>query len=211
MAITVLMGGYAFTSNQTRAAGNMSHAHMGHITTAWKGTPEGKGLLPTAMAEAKIAAQHAGFAAKKPDNLAWMQLHTHHVLHAIDASKESKGPGLGYGVLKAANGVSKHVNLAAKSSDASGNVRAHAVHVTASAENTVTRAKQIVTLGEQVIAASTAAQASELVQQMAALSNQLVAGFDDNGDGNITWQKGEGGLNAVTKHMGLMAKGEGMN
>ncbi len=45
---------------------NMAHAHMGHVLTGWKDTPDKKGLLPTAMAEAAIAKTHVGLALKQP-------------------------------------------------------------------------------------------------------------------------------------------------
>ncbi|MEH6825340.1 MAG: hypothetical protein V7629_15650 [Motiliproteus sp.] len=189
----------------------MSHAHMGHVTKAWGDTPDGQGLLPIAIAEAKTAVQHAGFAASKPGDLAWMQLHTRHIVHAVDPSVELKGPGLGYGVIKAAGGSAKHINFAAKSDDASKNVRTHAVHVATSSENTVTRAKEIVALGKRVIASSRAADAAPLVQQVAKLTKALLEGVDANADGKITWHQGEGGLNEANKHMGFMAKGESLN
>ena len=34
----------------------LSHAHIGHVASGWTDTPKGMGLLPTAFAEAKIAA-----------------------------------------------------------------------------------------------------------------------------------------------------------
>ena len=189
----------------------MSHAHMGHVSKAWKDTPDGKGFLPTAMAEAEIAAFHAGLAAKKPDDLAWMKTHTHHIVHAIDASLEAKGPGLGYGVVKASAGTVKHINLAAASADASANVKTHSQHVATSAQNTLDRANEILKLSEQVLAATDAKVAAPLVKNIADLSNQLAAGHDANNDGKITWQSGEGGLNEADKHMGIMAKAEDMS
>lgn len=188
----------------------MVRAHMGHVMTGWKDTPNGKGLLPTALGEAKIAAQHAGFAASKPGNLGWMKTHTRHVLHAVDPSVEAKGPGMGYGVMKGASGVILHIGFASKSPGASGNVAAHTVHVTASTENVVVWAKEIVILGERVLAANSAGEAAPLVARIVNLTGRLVNGHDDNGDGKITWKKGEGGLMEATKHMGFMAKGEGM-
>ncbi len=210
-ALALVVSGCAGYSDGATAAGNMSHAHMGHVTKSWGDTPDHKGLLPTAISEAKIAAQHAGFAANKPDNLGWMQTHTRHVMNTIDAAVEAKGPGLGYGLIKAATGAKKHVGLASESDDASDNVRTHAVHVAASAENTVVRANEIMALGKKVIAATGVDEAAPLVKQIATLSSQLIAGFDANGDGQVSWQLGEGGLAAAQQHMGFMASGEGID
>src|SRR3979490_783152 len=53
---------------------NMVQTHIGHVMESFNGTPMNMGLLPTAMAEAKTAAQHAGLAAKST-TLAMMQTH----------------------------------------------------------------------------------------------------------------------------------------
>ncbi len=39
---------------------------------------------------------------------------------------------------------------------------------------------------------------------------QLADGTDANGDGKVTWVKGEGGLGRSQAHMGFMSKGEGL-
>jgi hypothetical protein len=44
-------------------------AHIAHVVNAFAETPKGEGLLPTAMAEAAIAATHAALAAREPENL----------------------------------------------------------------------------------------------------------------------------------------------
>ena len=144
--ILSVVGGQAMAQDKPA---NMAHVHMGHVLTGWKDTPDKKGLLPTAMAEANIAKTHVGLALKQPNNLDWLKLHTGHVLHAVDPSVQPKGPGLGYGFMKAATGVAAHVNFAAGSDGASKNVKLHAQHVATSAENTVAWAKQIVTLGKK--------------------------------------------------------------
>jgi hypothetical protein len=190
---------------------NMSHVHMGHVMTSWKDTPDIQGLYTTAKAEAEIALQHAGLAMQKPDNLEWLQLHIGHVLHAVDPTVEPQGPGLGYGVVKAANGVAQHINFAAESEGASKNVQTHSVHVATSAENTVDWAKQIVELGKEVRAAQSATEAAAKVGQIQVLTKQLIDGVDANGDGKVTWVQDEGGLGQVELHMGFMAKGEGQS
>ena len=206
----VLVSGceYMSVKGKKTADMNQSHVHIGHVMTGWTDTPEKWGLLPTAIAEAKVAAQHAGFAASKPADLAWVKTHIGHVLHAVDPSVEPKGPGLGYGVIKAAGGAAKHVGFAAKSEGASKNVKTHAVHVETSAKNLVTWGKLIVRLGKKVKAAKTADQAAPTVKKIKQLATRLIAGEDVNGDGKITWRASEGGLKEAEKHMGFMTKGE---
>ncbi|WP_207061537.1 hypothetical protein [Motiliproteus sp. SC1-56] len=206
--IFVLSAGFAGIA--ASADMNMAHAHMGHVTSGWKDTPANAGLLPTAMDEAKIAIQHADLAAQKTDDLSWMKTHTVHIIHAIDPSQAEKGPGNGYGVLAAAQGVSKHIGLAAASEGASEAIKLHAEHVSTAAANTADRAEKILTLAKQVLDADSASEASAKVEEIQALSHQLVEGADADGDGKITWQAGEGGLAESAKHMGFMAKAEGM-
>lgn len=206
-----MVAAYALGPVQAAMGKNKAHAHIGHVMTGWNDTPGGKGLLPTAIGEAKIAARHATFAANKTSDLAWMKTHTRHVLHAVDPNQQGKGPGMGYGVLKAASGAVKHIGFAAGSEGASGNVKAHAVHVATSANNSAARVKEIVALGKKILAANDAAQAAPLVRRMQRLAMQLLDGKDANGDGKITWKEGEGGLAEASKHMGFMLKGEGLN
>ncbi len=193
------------------AAVPVSHAHIGHVMTQWGDTPEQVGFMTTAIGEAKIALQHASAAAKKPADLPWMQMHVAHVLHAIDPETMSAGPGMGYGVVKAATGVAKHIKAAAASADASGAVKAHAVHIAASAENVVGWSKQILRLGDAVMSADDAATAADLVQQIVVLAQQLQDGVDANGDGAVTWHVGEGGLNESQKHANILSKSEGLS
>ena len=187
----------------------MVGTHIGHVLNGFNDTPNGQGLLPVALAEARTAAQHAALAGRAPGNLDQMKLHAGHVINAVDPTIMPTGPGLGYGVKKAAQGIATHIDLAAKSPGASPNVVMHANHVATSAQNTVQRCDQIVAVAKQVQAATSAADAATLVNQLVSLTAQLNAGFDANGDGKITWQEGEGGLQQVQEHMNLMLAGEG--
>jgi hypothetical protein len=183
--------------------------HIGHVVNGFNDTPNGQGLLPVAMAEARIAAQHAALAARGAGNLDGMKLHMGHVIHALDPSVVAMGPGQGYGVKKAALGVASHIDLAAKAQGASQNVITHANHIATSARNTVQRADSIVALAKQVQAATVAADAAALVNQVVSLTEQLIAGADANGDGRITWEAGEGGLQHAEQHVMLMLNAEG--
>ncbi len=189
---------------------NMVQTHMGHVTTSFQAAPMEQGLLPTAVAEAKIAAQHAALAMKSEGNLDAMKLHAGHVIHAVDPSVEMKGPGLNYGVKRAAMGVAQHIGLAAKADGASKNVMTHSAHVSASANNVVTRADEIVAVAQQIRAATTTAEANAHLADLNSLAQELYAGVDANQDGRVGWQTGEGGLEQAEAHMQLMIKGEGV-
>jgi len=191
-------------------AGNMSLTHVQHVNKSWADTPQQKGFMETAIGEAKIAALHAGFAAKKPDDLAWMKMHNTHVINAIDPSKEPKGPGMGYGVIKASKGVIKHINLAAGSKDASDYLKMHSVHVATSAENAVKRSEEVLKLSEILQKTNSAKEAARLSKEIVVLTQAILNGTDANGDGKITWQAGEGGLLESQKHLGFIVKHAGL-
>ena len=209
LTIALLMLAVAGFATAAAAQDSPAHAHMGHVADGFRGTPDGQGLLPTAVAEAEVAAMHAGLAARDLTNLGAMQTHTGHVQHAIDPSVVENGPGAGYGVKPAAAGAARHISMAADSEGASDNIRTHSTHVATSASNTVARADRILELAAQIQEAESAEAAAPLVEEMAGLASQLFAGLDANEDGRTGWQEGEGGLEQATAHMGFMKRGEG--
>src|SRR5687767_11596436 len=188
---------------------NLVKVHLAHVATTFQDAPSQQGLLATALAEARIAAQHAALAAKSPANLDAMKTHAGHVIHAVDPGVEPTGPGLGFGVRRAAAGVVEHIQLAAKVPNVSPNVLTLAAHVLASSNNTVRRSAEIVAVVRRIRAAATAAEASADLARLNALAEQLTFGLDVNKDGQIGWQTGEGGLAQAQAQLQLMLKGEG--
>jgi hypothetical protein len=182
--------------------------HIGHIVNGFGGTPGGIGLLPIAVIEAGVAAQHAALAGRQPTNLDYMKTHAGHVINALDPTIVPTGPGKGYGLKKAAAGIATHIDLAAKAPGASPNVVMHATHIGMSARNTSQRADSIIVIAKKIQASTSAPEAAALVSQMSSLCNQLMAGADANGDGRITWEQGEGGLQQVQEHINLMLAAE---
>ena len=167
-------------------------------------TPERRGLLPTALAEAQTAAQHAALAGRDPNDLAAMQRHAAHVLQALDPSvAKGGGPGLGYGVKRAALATAAHVEMAGAAPGAAPPVAAHAGHVATAARNAARRADEAVALVQRIEAAKTAPEAAALVSQLVSLTNEIVAGRDENADGRIDWK--EGGLQQADEHARLLA------
>jgi predicted lipoprotein with Yx(FWY)xxD motif len=188
---------------------NLVKVHLAHVATTFQDAPSQQGLLAAALAEAKIAAQHAALAAKAPGNLDAMKLHAGHVIHAVDPALEPAGPGLGFGVRRAAAGVVEHIQLAAKVPNVQASVLTLASHVLASSNNTLRRCDELVAVAQRIKSAATAADASADVARLSALAQQLTSGLDVNKDGQIGWQTGEGGLEQAQAQMQLILKGEG--
>lgn len=205
-----LAGQQAHSAPAGAAGSNPAHIHIGHVMTMWKDTPNMQGFLPVAVADAKVAATHAGLMRKSPDNLDSMKLHAGHVLHALDPTLEAKGPGSGYGVKRAAAGALQHIQLAAKSEGASQNVQTHAGHVSASLSDVTAWTDQAIATAQKIRVATSASEAAALVTEVIAQTNSIANGMDANNDGSIGWQTGEGGLAQAQTHMDLMVKGEGL-
>ena len=184
--------------------------HLGHVLNSFGDTPGEGGLMPTAVAEAKTAAQHATLGARDPSNLAMMKTHAGHVINAIDPTIVTAGPGMGYGLKRAALNIATHMDLAAKSQGASPNVITHAGHVSTASRTVAARCDQAIAVAKQIQAATTPAEAAGLMNQLVSLTNQLTAGVDANGDGKITWQDPEGGLQQAQEHIKLLLAGEGI-
>lgn len=180
---------------------------IGFIVNAAPDTPGRQGLLAVAMAEARTAAQHAQLASRQPANLAYMKMHVGHVINAVDPAIVGAGPGTGYGLKQAAAAIADHLERAAAAREATGPQLAHAGHALASAQNVLERAQHIVELGERVEATTDPAAAASFVSQIVSYADQLVAGADANGDGRITWERGEGGLQQVDEHITLLLAG----
>lgn len=180
--------------------------HIGHVINAFNGTPNGDGLLTVAIGEAKVAIQHAALAGRNPNSLDAMKLHAGHVLNALDPAIVPAGPGLGYGLKKAASGVATHIELAAKAPGASPNVTMHAAHIAAASRNSVARADSVIAIAKQIQASTSAPEAAALVSRMSSMAEQLMAGYDANGDGRVT--PDEGGLQLALDHVKLMVDAE---
>ncbi|HEY2850173.1 MAG TPA: hypothetical protein VGI97_09870 [Gemmatimonadaceae bacterium] len=179
--------------------------HIGHVVNSFGDTPGKMGLLPVAFSEARTAQQHASLGMKAA-NLDGMKLHAGHVLNAMDPTIVAAGPGLGYGMKKAALGVADHIELAAKAPGASQNVILHATHIAMASRNAAARADTIITLAKEVQAATTTDEATKLLSEIVSLCDHAIAGVDSKGDGRVTWQTG--GLQQAQEHVDLMLAAE---
>lgn len=182
--------------------------HLGHVVTSWVDTPAKQGLLPTAVAEAEVAVSHAQLARQASSDLDAMKRHAGHVLHALRPAPETSGPGGGYGVHKAAAGTRQHVQLAVKMPGASPAVKSHAVHVSAAIENVLDWIAEAVQTVERIRASSSVTDARPLAERLVQLTVAMRDGMDADGDGQIGWKAGEGGLAQARAHMELLREAE---
>jgi hypothetical protein len=187
------------------AQANMIAMHIGQVLDSSKDTPNQQGLLPIALAESKTAIQHAGLAAKTPDNLDSMKLHAGHVINAVDPTVETKGPGLGYGVKKAAAGVAEQVDLAASAPGAPDAVKTQALYASAWANNVVKWSDEIVEIAQRIRAATTAKQAATLVGDLNEAAEKLIGGIPAVGR-----DAAQGGLQQAQERVEQMKKGAGL-
>ena len=190
-------------------AQNPAHSHIGHVADGFRGTPDGMGLLPAAQAEAEVAAQHAGLAAS--GDLAGMKGHIRHVMHALDPESTEGGPGKGYGLINAAQGAARHIQLAADAEGASDNVKLHAQHVAASASNVAEWGMVVMERCREIQETDDEAKAKEMVAEIQLLLGKILNGHDENGDGRVSWGPSEGGLEQAAFHLNLLKRGEGMD
>ncbi len=170
-----------------------AHLHLGHVMTNWRDTPASVGFLTAAISDSRVAVTHADLASKSRGQLDEMKLHAGHVLHALDPSIESKGPGSGYGLKKAAAGAQQHLELAVGAEGASANIKAHAVTVAASLKDVLVGTDNTIAVAQRIRSAVSASEAAPLVDELASLAKQIDAG-----------------LQQAKAEMSLMMKGEGL-
>ena len=196
-------------SSGTQQQGQQAPPHITHLSTGFNPTPEGQGLAATASTESGVAVLHANFAAGDLSDLGAMQRHAGHVVHALDPADGSGGPGLGYGLIRAAAGVATHVELAANFPGASANVRTHAQHVATIAGSVAQRAEAAVAVARRLRSATSIRRAAPLVAELRLLMYQIAEGGDVNGDGEVSLD-GEAGVQQLEAHVYLLLVGEGL-
>lgn len=118
-----------------------ARVHVRHVAYDFRGTPNEQGLMPTAVAEAEIAHRHAALAAQDPNDAESVALHARHVIHALDPAEAEGGPGLGYGLVKAAERTAHYTELATRSDGAADGIATHGPHVIEATRNAEANAR----------------------------------------------------------------------
>lgn len=192
--------------DEDAGAGPMAMAHVGHVATSWSDTPDQQGLLTTARSEAAVIRTHADLAAQRADDSDWVKMHAIHVRHAL--MPEGVGPGKGYGLIKAVEGVKKHIELAIEQDDASDAIEFHGEQIAMTADSVLMRSQQLSELVNKIAAAPRYTDLSAEATQLVTLSEQILMGEDVNEDGDIGWEENEPGLNQALKYVNYLRQKE---
>ena len=184
-------------------AAAQNNMHLGHITESWGDTPGKVGLITILEEEAQIAATHAKLAISNKEDLKNVRMHIAHVENAVDPSVVKSGPGKGYGVIKAAQGIATHMGFAA-GADAGDSLKMHSVHVIQCAKNVERWANEIMTKSGYIKGGASDVASQFYADEVADMTGWILNGRDANGDGKISWEEGEGGLAQMKAHLGYI-------
>lgn len=184
--------------------------HLRHLTDTYSDTPGGTGLILAGVAEAAIASQYVVIAGTDSTYLAGMTRQMSNVIHAIDPSQASGGPGMGYGVKRAADGVRQHAALAAAVPGVSPGLLFHLGYVDRAAAGARARAEEAIGLARRVQQAQDAPTAHRLLKQLAQSVRAMAYGDDRDRDGRIGFADNEVGLAQAMYHLQLLYRVEGL-
>ena len=177
----------------TRSVPLMSHAHIGHALTAWRGTPNEQGLLVVAERESGVALEHANAALDSSRNANDVRRHLERVAHMLSPNLEQTNSNHSYGAVRALQGAASHVTYAGEMNDASENINAASTHFEHAAQSVIAQlqiAAEAARLGNSVAEENL----SGLALEVHALVSGAVHGKDSDGDGVIGNTTDEFGL-----------------
>lgn len=198
-------------SAQAGSGSNMAYVYIGELTTSFRDTPGGIGLLPIALREAQIAEAQGRLAARDTVSLVGIQRHASYALHAIDPTLVQGGPGRGYGVRRALPQIVELTELARTEGDGSEPLQMHAHHVATAARSAQAHADRAVEVAQQLLVAGSLQEGMRLARQLERWTRALASGIDTDGDGRMSWRPGEGGVDQAVWHMNLLKNAEGLN
>ena len=99
--------------------------------------------------------------------------------------------------------------FAANAANANDMVKTHAMHVSTAANNVVAMADEVVALAQKIRMSTSMDEAKMLAAEMQTKAEQLTTGVDADKNGQISWNKPEGGLAQAQQHMNFMKTAAG--
>lgn len=188
-----------------QASDAVTRTRLTEITSMPKGANPGTGFVPTALAEARVAATQAGRAAKGEGDLAARQQFAADVLHAIDPALAKSTLGGGVGVRPALQAVLAHLQTIV-ASDAKADVQRTVPAAVTATQQLLRRCDRIVALAKDLQSAVDLATADTLAAQLAPLTQALLVEQAVTRDQPMD-PRAAGGLQGLQFRMALLVAG----
>lgn len=210
-ALKILVALLILSGCATRAP-TIAHAHIGHAMDGWAETSDQIGLLVTAENAAQAAANESKAAVAAKGDLARIKFNVGQIIsytnpnyYGSQAPTEKKR----YGVKNALAETAHHITFAAKSPDASANVRNSALQFSDNASYLLNRCDTITLLASEILNSQSTEEASILSGELLKLTHANLNGDDSNGDGIIGSTPEEYGLKQLREQLEAIINREG--
>ena len=167
---------------------------------------EQSSLLDSALIEARVAAQHAGFAVSA-GNIRSARTHAEHTINILrgteedwDGSGTPQNPGRGLGVYTFLDAIDEQLDAVAAADAESQTLLANAEFIRVCTANVRTWADEIVTLEQEIIAGEEKSAVQDEAELSETLADQLQEGYDLNQNGIVEPFEGECGLEQIPEY-----------
>lgn len=165
-----------------------------------------RGLLETAMFDARFAQQHAGLAANSA-TLDARRVHNEHTLNILlggkqdfngsDPSGVGENPGTQIGLLPMLDQMETVITSVTNSPDTPSRVRTEAELVRVCINNVRAWAGEVINFEQSMLLAESKEASDPDAEQSTIFADRLLAGFDSNENGTVEPFEGECGLNQI--------------
>ncbi len=184
-----------------------------HIAAVMERAPvpqANRGYLEIAQTEIAIALRELGAAGHALDDLAETRRRVSRAAHALSPAVVPEGPGLGVGALQAVDQMIAHLRAATATAPVPEDVELAATPALVAAQTARRSLRDAVALAPAVATAGSAEQAQQTAARMTRLVGAALSGIDLDGDGETSWNLGEGGLYHTHAYASMMALGSGV-
>ncbi len=163
------------------------------------------GLLASAIGEAERGGQHAGLAARATSP-GGMHTHNEHAINILrgtqedlDGSGSGQNPGFGVGLLPMITAMKAQIQSVADAPGASRELQGNLELMRVCLDNAEFWAGQVIDHELTMLAANDLASVAQIALESTQLSEQIINGRDDNGNGQVEPFENECGLQQIER------------
>lgn len=182
-----------------------------NITRGGPATPGNVGYLTLAETHLAEAAVSVDRALLEGASLSAVHDHIRDVIRAIDPSSSQSSQGAKTGLLHSVAATNANIAVARALPAASANVKNQGKRVIEASDNVIDWCQHLLEVGELATQTTSIEDAKEAAGRMRRLLRDIRDGRDADGNGRITWRRGEAGVAQLRKQVEFLAKAEGLN